>query len=99
MYQDVLDQMSAEIDGIRPAVLGKELSDSLGELKAFRHLVRHRYGFDLNAAKVRENVERMKQAFPMVVSTIVSLEKELVEEHADDNEGGDGTGGGASGGP
>jgi uncharacterized protein YutE (UPF0331/DUF86 family) len=95
MHQDVLDQMSAEIGGIRPAVLDPGLYGSLTELTGFRYLVRHRYGFDLSAEKVQENVDRMKEAFPSFVKAIVSLETALIEEHTDDNDGGDG----ASGGP
>ncbi|UVC15465.1 hypothetical protein [Mesorhizobium onobrychidis] len=99
MYQDVLDQMSAEIAGIRPAVLDPELYQSLSELKGFRHLVRHRYGFDLKTDKVQENLDRVKEAFPYFIEAIVCLESSLTEENAHDSDGGDGSGGGASGGP
>jgi uncharacterized protein YutE (UPF0331/DUF86 family) len=99
MHQDVLDQMSAEITGIRPSVLDPELYQSLSELKGFRHLVRHRYGFDLKTRKVQENLDRIKQAFPSFVEAIVSLERMLTEENTDDNDGGGGSGRGATGGP
>lgn len=99
MHQDVLDQMSAEIAGIRPAMLDPKLYESLSELKGFRHLVRHRYGFDLKTDKVQENLHRAREAFPSFVEAIASLEKTLTEEIMDDNDGGDGSGGGASGGP
>ncbi|UVK46704.1 hypothetical protein BPNPMPFG_002406 [Mesorhizobium sp. AR07] len=99
MHQDVLDQMSVEIAGIRLAVLDPELYESLSELKGFRHLVRHRYGFDLKTDTVQENLDRVKEAFPSFVGAIVSLERTLTEENTHDNDGGDGSGGGASGGP
>ncbi|WP_376705259.1 hypothetical protein RQ479_12155 [Mesorhizobium sp. ISC25] len=100
MHQDVLDQMSAEIAGIRPAVLDPELYQSLSELKGFRHLVRHRYGFDLKTDRVQENLDRVKEAFPSFVEAIVYLESTLTEENThDSNGGGHGSGGGASGGP
>src|SRR3546814_319199 len=99
MHQDVLDQLSAEVAGTRPAVLDAELYQSLSELKGFRHLVRHRYGFDLKPEKVQENFDRMRLAFPSFVDAIVSLERVLIEEDTDDHDGGDGAGGGASGGP
>ncbi|MER8727186.1 MULTISPECIES: hypothetical protein [unclassified Mesorhizobium] len=77
MHQDVLDQMSAEIAGIRPAVLDPELYQSLSELNGFRHLVRHRYGFDLKTDKVQESLDRVKEAFPSFLEAIVHLESTL----------------------
>lgn len=87
MHQDILDQMSAEIAGIRPAVLDRELYEALGELKGFRHLVRHRYGFDLKTDKVEENLERARMAFPAFVAAVVALENLLLLE--DTNDGAD----------
>jgi uncharacterized protein YutE (UPF0331/DUF86 family) len=93
MHQDVLDQMSAEIAGVRPVVLGPELYEALGELKRFRHLVRHRYGFDLKTEKVREHLDRARTTLPSFVEAIVALERSLVEQSAEDD-GGGGTSGG-----
>jgi uncharacterized protein YutE (UPF0331/DUF86 family) len=80
MHQDVLDQMSAEIDGTRPRVLDMKLYESLTELKGFRQLVRHRYGFDLKVGKVIENLDRTREAFPVFVDAVVSLEKAMTAE-------------------
>lgn len=96
MHQDALDQMSAEIGGIRPAVLGPDLYEALTELKGFRHLVRHRYGFDLKAERVQEHLVRVRDVFPSFVAAVVSLEKVLIEEIVHDN---DGAGDRASSGP
>jgi predicted nucleotidyltransferase len=63
-HQDLLDQMSAAIDGKRPALLSSELYGLLVELKGFRHIVRHRYGFDLDLSKVEENLATVRTAFP-----------------------------------
>ncbi|MEF2553497.1 hypothetical protein VQ042_19420 [Aurantimonas sp. A2-1-M11] len=99
MHQDILDQMSVPIDGVRPAVLDVDLYESLTELKGFRHLVRHRYGFDLKAEKVLEHLDRVSEALPSLTAAVVDLERTLIEEHTDDDDGGDGAVGGASGGP
>ena len=80
IHQDVLDQMSAPIANTRPPVLEAELYEALAELKSFRHLVRHRYGFDLRPDKVRENFELTRHAFPLFVQAIVSLETTLMED-------------------
>lgn len=93
MHQDVLDQMSAEIANSRPAVLVQDLYEALTELKGFRHLVRHRYGFELKAEKVQENLDRVREAFPAFVTAIISLEKTLTAESGHDNADGDGAGG------
>jgi hypothetical protein len=42
-HQDLLDQMSAAIEGRRPALLDAKLYGLLVDLKGFRHVVRHRY--------------------------------------------------------
>src|SRR5450631_2864092 len=63
-HQDLLDQMSAAIEGKRHAVLDPELYGLLVELKGFRHVVRHRYGFDLDPSKVNDNLARVRIAFP-----------------------------------
>ena len=98
MHQDLLDQMVSGIAETRPPVLDAELYESLSELKGFRHLVRHRYGFDLKPDKVRDNLERVVVALPAFIEAVCSLEQVLLEE-TPENAGGDGTGGQMSGGP
>jgi uncharacterized protein YutE (UPF0331/DUF86 family) len=92
MHQDILDQMVTEISGIRPAVLDGDLYESLSELKGFRHLVRHRYGFDLKADKIRENLDRVAVAFPAFVEAVASLERSLLKAIGD-QDAGSGSGG------
>lgn len=82
MHQDILDQMVTEISGIRPPVLDQQLYGALGELKAFRHLVRHRYGFDLKADKVRENLDLVKVALPAVIDAVLRLQHRLADTAA-----------------
>ncbi|WP_240536952.1 hypothetical protein [Bradyrhizobium elkanii] len=72
-HQDLLDQVSAGIDGKRPALFGSELYGLLVELKAFRHVIRHRYGFDLDPRKVDENLARVRTAFPAFVKAVTCL--------------------------
>jgi hypothetical protein len=79
-HQDLLDQMSAKIDGKRPALLDSELHKLLVELKGFRHVVRHRYGFDLDLSKVDENLARARAAFPAFVKAVADLERAMTAE-------------------
>jgi hypothetical protein len=81
-HQDLLDQMSAAIDGRRPRLLDPELYGLLVELKGFRHVVRHRYGFDLDLSRVEENLARVRLAFPAFVEAVSSLEGSMAAEKA-----------------
>ncbi len=85
-HQDLLDQMTAVIDGKRPALLDPKLYDLLVELKGFRHVVRHRYGFDLDPNKVDQNLERMRVAFPAFVKAVRCLEHVMTAEKKVDEE-------------
>lgn len=80
-HQDLLDQMSAAIEGSRPALLGPELYGLLVELKGFRHVVRHRYGFDLDLSKVDENLARVRAAFPAFVEAVAVLERAMTAKN------------------
>jgi hypothetical protein len=79
-HQDILDQMASEIAGTRPALLGSELYDVLLEIKGFRHLVRHRYGFDLKPDRVVANFERTRFALPAFVDAVIQLERAMSKE-------------------
>ncbi|TCR91791.1 hypothetical protein [Rhizobium sp. BK376] len=78
-HQDVLDQMAAQVAGTRPALLDTGLYEALVELKGFRHLVRHRYGFDLKPEKVIENLDLLQKVFPAFIEAVVELEKIMRE--------------------
>ena len=73
-HQDLLDQMLVAIADRRPALIDQHLYAVLVEIKNFRHLVRHRYGFDMDPARVTENLERIGRAFPKFVEAVRALE-------------------------
>jgi len=79
-HQHLLDQLSVPIDGKRPALLDTGLLELLTELKGFRRVVRHRYGFDLKPAKIQENLERLRKAFPAFVRAVQELERAMTSE-------------------
>ncbi|MBB5535961.1 hypothetical protein [Rhizobium giardinii] len=85
VHQDILDQRSAEIAGTRPALLEIQLYDALCEIKRFRHLVRHKYGFDLKPDKVVTNLELLKSAFPAFIDAVIRLERAM--RNGDDHDG------------
>ncbi len=76
-HQDILDQMRAGVGGVRPPLLDDGLYRSMMELKAFRHVVRHRYGMDLDAARADENLARLRDVLPRFVEAVQTLERYL----------------------
>jgi len=51
-HTELLLQLSAEVAGIRPAVLSRETRACLDEFRAFRHIVRNVYTFNLRASRL-----------------------------------------------
>jgi len=62
-HRDLLEQMGQEIPGVRPAVLSPESVEKLDEFLAFRHRVRNLYGFNLEARRLHELLERLPKAW------------------------------------
>jgi hypothetical protein len=56
-HRELLDRMTLNIEGVRPAFLSTETAALLHELRAFRHFFRHAYGLELDASRVLKNVE------------------------------------------
>lgn len=83
-HQNLLDQMRAQIPGLRPAVLDDELYVSLMELKGFRHRVRHNHGFDHDAGRTEQNRALMQATFPKLVEAVRTLENRPTGSGADD---------------
>jgi hypothetical protein len=55
--------MSIELDGIRPAVISKELREQLDEYLRFRHVFRNVYGFNLDKARLTELISGLEGVF------------------------------------
>jgi uncharacterized protein YutE (UPF0331/DUF86 family) len=77
-HRDLLDQMAAPIEGVRGPVLDDRAFALLSALKDFRHVVRHRYGMEIDLARAEENLARLRQAFPALIDAIRALEREMV---------------------
>lgn len=58
-HQQLLEQMRLEIPATRPALLSADTFPQIDTLRAFRHVVMHRYGFELQPQRVRELVEQL----------------------------------------
>ena len=65
-HQVLLEQMAAEVPGVRPAVISDRTHKALDEYRGFRHVVRHVYTFRFDAAKVQRLVEEASAIFEQV---------------------------------
>lgn len=62
----LLDQMAAEVPGVRPAVLSDETVAFLEEYRGFRHVVRNVYAFRFDPSMVEKLVEGASATFSRV---------------------------------
>jgi hypothetical protein len=53
-HRDLLLQMSAVIDGVRPGVITQQTRYCLDEYRGFRHVVRNIYTFNLRPSRLQE---------------------------------------------
>lgn len=63
-HAELLRRMTLAIPQVRPAVLSRPSYEALNELRAFRHVFRHAYDYELNAERVERMVERARAAWP-----------------------------------
>jgi len=62
-HQELLLQMSAELAASRPAVIRRSTRDCLDEYRAFRHLVRNVYAFNLRPERLSDLVDAIPKCF------------------------------------
>lgn len=66
-HRDLLLQMSAEIDGVRPAVISRETRYCLDDYRGFRHVVRNIYAFNLKPSRLQELTNDLRTCYGSVV--------------------------------
>lgn len=64
-HKDLLDQMSKEIQGVRPALLSDHTKKLLDEFMRFRHRVRNIYSFNLIPERVEKLVGNLPGAYEL----------------------------------
>jgi len=62
-HQELLRQMTFELNEIRPAVITQELSERLDEYRSFRHLIRNVYTHQLKPERMKPLVENIEMVF------------------------------------
>jgi len=51
-HLELLKRMTLDIAGIRPPLISQELGDALDEFRAFRHVFRHAYSYEIDVEKI-----------------------------------------------
>ncbi len=72
-HKDLLDQMSVEIHGVRPALLSEGTRELLDGFMRFRHRVRNIYSFNLIPERVRNLVENLPEAYGQARKEILAF--------------------------
>jgi len=70
-HQELLHQMTADIPGVRPAVLASSTRDRLDRYRGFRHVVRNVYTYNLDPEQVGLLVKQLP-------ATMAALEGDLL---------------------
>lgn len=66
-HRDLLLQMSASIDSVRPSVITQQTRHCLDEYRGFRHVVRNVYTFNLRPSRLQELTEGLRECYDMTI--------------------------------
>lgn len=69
-HQELWEQMGLEIPQTRPPVLSVDTVTQVNQYRAFRHIVMHRYGFELQPARVKELVEQLATCHALLTADV-----------------------------
>lgn len=64
-HTTLLQRMSIEIPGVRPAVVSSESHHLLNGLRGFRHFFRHAYGADIEYPQLTINLDKAQALRPL----------------------------------
>jgi hypothetical protein len=63
-HSALLQRMTQEVEGIRPALLSQETYSTLNSLRGFRHFFRHAYGVPIDYAQLKINLDKAQSLQP-----------------------------------
>jgi hypothetical protein len=100
-HKALIDRVSRPLTGsiARPAFFDEEMRSDLLECMRMRHRVRHSDYDEFVPRKAEPSVEAAKRIISRIRPAIAAFKKKVDPEPGEENDGGDGAGGGASGGP
>ncbi len=73
----LLQRMSQEIEGVRPAVISEETFLLLNTLRGFRHFFRHAYGTSLEYELLKPNLTKALSLFPYLEADMNQFMQQL----------------------
>lgn len=74
---DLLTQMSAEVEAVRPAVINRETRNLLDEYRGLRHVVRNVYAFNLRSARLNELIQDLPDCYAAVCDDLLDFARFL----------------------
>lgn len=77
---ELLQRMIIDIEGVRPPLLKRETTNWLDELRAFRHVFRHAYSYELDKKKLQLVIEATEKLNECYKDDIARFLKRLKEE-------------------
>jgi len=72
-HQALLQQMTIEVPGIRPAVISQATYTQLDEYRGFRHVVRNVYTYRFDPAKIQRLVENAPGLFTQIRTELLAF--------------------------
>lgn len=78
-HRELLRRMALEIPGIRPRLLSDKSQMILDELRAFRHIFRHAYDYELSADRIRDLRKRLLTQWKIVDADLEAFRTFLEE--------------------
>ena len=65
-HRRVLESMSLDLPGVRPALFSEDTVKSLDEYRRFRHIFRHMYGSHLDWVRIKPLLDKLASVFSKV---------------------------------
>jgi len=76
-HQEILDRMTDKIGTMRPQVITEDLHDQLDEYRAFRHVFREAYGFELKWKYMKPLVESFEPVSNKLISSLEEFDEAM----------------------
>jgi hypothetical protein len=79
-HRELVRRMAIEVPTIRPRVLSAASATLVDELRAFRHVFRHSYGYSLEAERVSSLRQKLLSGWDTVEQDLLRFENFLREQ-------------------
>jgi hypothetical protein len=76
-HSELIDRMTLNIPGVRPALLSAQTAALLHRLRGFRHFFRHAYDVPLDASEVQQNWNTARQLRPLLERDVATFLRNL----------------------